>query len=104
MDYDCIEKIGSLNISQETAVSSCSVLGERKLMIAVLERAVLDLSSDDIGVVKEAQEWFLSRPEDVCEPYSFEYICLMLELDRSLLERAIFKNNSFVLDFRVCGS
>jgi hypothetical protein len=54
---------------------------ERKLLAAVLERAVLDLMCDDKEVVTMSEEWFNESFVDNPEVFTFQYVCFMLDLD-----------------------
>lgn len=63
-------------------------LGERRLLAAILRRAVLDYLGDSSELVEEAKEWiFESSPSS---EYSFHWICEYLGLqEEEFLERLI---------------
>jgi hypothetical protein len=55
---------------------------ERRLLLAILERAILDYVGNDMREVVEAQEWLF---DDHATPgrshFSFQWICEQLDLD-----------------------
>lgn len=59
-----------------------SKLPERRLLTAVLERAILDLNHSDSCVRKSAELWFESQDSEEV-PFSYKYICDHLDLDCS---------------------
>ena len=62
---------------------------ERRLLAAVLHRAVTDLTGSDPRMAQEAHDWIF---EEVIEPYqlfSFAWVCEQLELDSSIISSAI---------------
>jgi len=66
---------------------------ERRLMSAVLERAILDLNSEKDDLHKEAYRWFcapLVSSEQELEMFSFEHICMELDFDVKTLRNRIF--------------
>lgn len=52
---------------------------ERRLILAVLERAILDYVGNDTKEVSEAEQWF-SDKESTFE-FSFGWVCQQLDLD-----------------------
>ena len=55
---------------------------ERNLMLAVLERAILDFVGNDEREVEAAQEWLFEELEEPLErEFSFKWICRQLDLD-----------------------
>lgn len=58
--------------------------GEHRLLVAILERAILDLVNKDCRLSMEAEEWFkdpyLDYPNKM-EINSFQYICAALDLN-----------------------
>ena len=68
--------------------------GEEKLMLAVLADAIEDFkkytfSKDQRGqkLFQEAEEWFLERDDD--QLFSFEYICVTLQLHPDYIRRGL---------------
>lgn len=54
---------------------------ERMLLLAVLERAILDYVGNDQKEALAAQEWIFGEPIlDRAEPFSFPWICRELDL------------------------
>ena len=55
---------------------------ERRLLMAILERALLDYVGNDSREVEEAEEWiFVDRVEPDAAPFSFPWLCSELDLD-----------------------
>ena len=67
------------------------VSGERKLLAAVLERAALDLTSDDREMAYMSGEWFNEAFVDNPELYTFQYVCFMLDLDPLSMRNKAFQ-------------
>jgi len=62
---------------------------ERRLLAAVLHRAVADYTGSDSSLAAEAAEWIF---EEITQPYalcSFAWTCEQLELDPALIAGAI---------------
>ncbi len=62
---------------------------ERRLLAAILHRAVNDYTGPDPRLAEEAGEWLF---EEVIEPYqvlTFAWICEQLELDADMISSAI---------------
>lgn len=61
---------------------------EKRLLAAVLQRAVTDYHSGDGDVKESARQWLLfDEPEDA--PLTFLFICEALDLDSESLRKAI---------------
>jgi hypothetical protein len=62
---------------------------EKRLLAAVLQRAITDFVSGDGEVQENARQWLLE--EDTSEsPLTFSFICEALDLDAMGLRKAIF--------------
>lgn len=65
---------------------------ERRLLVAVMHKAVTDFLCDrDIKAQQDAEEWFLAEFIDTPQPFSFQYICLELNLDYDHARKHIIK-------------
>ena len=65
---------------------------ERRLLSAVMMRAVTDLLCDsDPKSQQDAKAWFLEELVYTPEPFSFQFICMELELDPVVARSNIFK-------------
>ena len=65
---------------------------ERSLMRAIVERAVSDLTVDtDPRIRDDAKDWLTVAEQDDPEVYSFQYICMMLELDYRRAQSYVLK-------------
>jgi len=63
---------------------------ERRLILAVLERAILDYVGNDPREVAEAEEWIFGDLKDPgFEPFSFGWVCLQLDLDMLQISQSI---------------
>ena len=63
---------------------------ERRLLLAVLERAILDYVGNDSKEVAEAEEWIFSEIDDPSfTAYSFPWICQELDLDVATIAKSI---------------
>jgi hypothetical protein len=56
---------------------------ERRLLLAILERAILDYVGNDVREVQEAEEWLFNNLETSRNQFSFTWICEQLDLDTS---------------------
>jgi hypothetical protein len=57
---------------------------ERRLLLAILERAILDYVGNDVREIAEAQEWlFDEEASSGRSNFSFKWICEQLDLDYS---------------------
>ena len=55
---------------------------ERRLLLAILERAILDFVGNDARELEQAEEWlFSSKKNTKVEHFSFEWVCEQLDLD-----------------------
>lgn len=68
------------------------ILGEKKLLIAVLQQAINDIYSYDEKVRTEVGVWFSeSYKDDGGDPYSLQFICDFLDLDFTLVKNWAYK-------------
>jgi len=76
----------------------CSIFGapnvtgtpERRLLLAILERAILDYVGNDPREVQEAEEWLFGGPENGQRTqFSFAWLCEQLDLDPVRISRHI---------------
>lgn len=67
---------------------SGSLLPEKRLLAAVLQRAVTDYLTGDAEMREEAESWLMGDDEAEC-PLTFSFICEALDLDADGLRRAI---------------
>lgn len=75
-------------VDEDTAEDTKSP--ERKLIVHILERAILDLKHSDSNIRSEAEEWFFDRAEEDYV-FSYESICAHLELDAQRVQKSILK-------------
>jgi hypothetical protein len=68
--------------------SSVAAVPERGLLIAILDRAVLDYFETPPGDSSDAEEW-LFGDSDPTELFSFQWVCDLLKLDPEALRRRI---------------
>jgi len=55
---------------------------ERRLLLAILERAILDYVGNDAREVQEAEEWLFGCSENAARnQFSFIWLCEQLDLD-----------------------
>ncbi len=55
---------------------------ERRLLLAILERAILDFVGNDQRELEQAEQWlFAAERENRHEHFSFEWVCEQLDLD-----------------------
>ena len=66
---------------------------ERRLLLAILERALLDLVGNDERESLESEDWLFSdmAPSHPYEPFSFPWICEQLDLNMKKTLRKIRK-------------
>jgi hypothetical protein len=63
---------------------------ERRLLLAVLERAILDYVGNDPKEVAEAQEWIFGEvKEPSYSEFSFPWVCQELDLDTASIANTI---------------
>lgn len=56
---------------------------ERRLLLAILERAILDFVGNDAREVQEAEEWLFGTDETTLQnSFSFAWVCEQLDLDQ----------------------
>lgn len=72
----------------ESKQNTDSKLPERKLLLAVLKRAVLDYVSADKSAAEDARAWFFGEaPTD--EQFSFPWVAEQLDLNRAQIVQQI---------------
>lgn len=55
---------------------------ERRLLLAILERAILDYVGNDVTEVSSSEEWLFSElDEPSMEEFTFPWVCQQLDLD-----------------------
>ena len=55
---------------------------ERNLLMAILERAILDFVGNDVKEMEDAEEWFFTDLDDPpLDEFSFPWLCQQLDLD-----------------------
>jgi hypothetical protein len=62
---------------------------ERRLLLAILERAILDLVGNDSKEVEEAEDWLFAESEVPYAIFSFGWLCEQLDLDRVKIAQKI---------------
>lgn len=63
---------------------------ERRLLLAILERAILDYVGNDPREVQEAEEWLFGSHDGASRnQFSFPWLCEQLDLDHKRIERKI---------------
>ena len=72
IDYEAYKFIDSPNLTGTPA---------RRLLLAVLERAILDFVGNDERELEDAQGWFFDDDDDGSDEFSFAWICDELDLD-----------------------
>ena len=65
---------------------------EKRLLAAVLQRAVTDFVSGEGDVREGARAWLMDE-EETDAPLSFKFICEALDLDIAGLRKAIFNQS-----------
>ncbi len=70
-------------------------LGERRLLAAILRRAVLDYLGESKDLAQEAEAWIFA-PETgfIPKDYSFPWICMQLDIDTAALLRKLVEAHS----------
>ncbi len=76
--------------SNSEVSSSGPFIPEKKLLAAVLQRAITDLVSGDGEVKESAKAWLTESEEYEDAPLTFSFICEMLDMDQKGLVEAIF--------------
>ena len=69
---------------------------EKRLLAAVLQRAVTDFLTGEGDVREGARQWLMDDDDDYEAPLSFHFICEALDLDVPGLRRAIVLQTSLV--------
>jgi hypothetical protein len=63
---------------------------ERRLLLAILERAILDYVGNDPREIQEAEEWLFNSQEcGVKGQFSFVWLCEQLDLDHKRIAKKI---------------
>ena len=64
---------------------------ERNLLMAVLERAILDFVGNDQKEVNHAEQWLFEDEEKSNDqtPFSFAWVCQQLDLDRNFVAETV---------------
>ena len=71
LSNDLFQSVGEINLNTP----------ERKLLAAILDRAYLDLSSEDKSLRNSAIEWFRTPYNIQCEYGELSHICIELDID-----------------------
>jgi len=80
--------------SNSEVASSGQFVPEKRLLAAVLQRAITDLVTGD-GEVKEGARAWLSDDDHTGEaPLTFRFICEALDLDAETLRKAILSQEA----------
>ena len=61
---------------------------ERRLLLAILERAILDYVGNDEREVEQAREWLFGL-ESAAHHFSFSWVCEQLDLDPKRISQKI---------------
>jgi hypothetical protein len=65
---------------------------ERRLLLAILERAILDFVGNDERELEQAEQWlFAPERHDRNDHFSFEWVCEQLDLDPKRIAAKIKK-------------
>ena len=62
---------------------------ERRLLLAILERAILDFVGNDLREVQGAAEWIFADDSDENDEFTFSWLCTELDLDQSQIAEYI---------------
>ncbi len=63
---------------------------ERLLLLAILERAILDFVGNDVREMEQATAWIFGEDEVLsAEPFSFSWVCKELDLDAARVSAMI---------------
>lgn len=64
---------------------------EKRLLVAILERAILDYVGNDPAEVEGAEAWLFGSDDDDSDPdaFSFMWTCLELDLDPKFVKSKI---------------
>lgn len=79
--------------SNSDTEKNCGFVPEKKLLVAVLQRAVTDLCAGDDELKNEALGWLNNDNfDDEEKPLTFRFICEALDFDCSSLRKAILSH------------
>lgn len=88
MDIDI--NINMLSMEEEEHEDAFKDAPERRLVAAVMHRALTDLLCDsDVKSQEEARDWIFAPLSDAPELFSFQYICMALDLEPEQVQKAI---------------
>ena len=77
-------------INRESDVYSAPTPPEKDLLMAILDRAVLDFHSGNLALKKAARDWiFEGCANDDGQYFSFLWVCSHLDLEPSEVQRSI---------------
>ena len=62
---------------------------ERRLLAAVLQRAITDYLTGDGEIQSSAQEWLFNEDDNTSDTFGFAYICEALDFHASELRKAV---------------
>ena len=71
--------------------STTSFNPERRLLTAVLQRAITDFLTCDGEIRDSAREWIYEGSDDTDEAFGFSYICEALDFHKEELRKAIMR-------------
>lgn len=74
--------------SNSETPNSSVMLPEKRLLAAVLQRAITDFISGDQDVQEDSAQWLL-EDEPTGSPLTFEFVCEALDIDPTSLRRQI---------------
>lgn len=78
-------------ISAALGISHGSGSPERRLLAAMLERAILDFVGNDSKEIEEAEEWLFGSFEQPYAPFTFPWLCQELDLDIKQVKQDIHR-------------
>ncbi len=64
---------------------------ERRLLLAILERAILDFVGNDLQEVHSAEAWLFDEEASISDRFSFPWICHELDLEEGHISGLIRK-------------
>ena len=63
---------------------------ERRLLLAILERAILDYVGNEEREAESATQWLFGDTDETCsDPYSFAWVCHQLDLDATHIAASV---------------
>ena len=62
---------------------------ERRLLLAILERAMLDYVGNDSAEVSAAESWLFASDCSACDEFTFPWLCQQLDLDQTHISKLI---------------